>query len=104
MTAPKSQESTKPNPTKQKFTKPQLTKPQLTEPQLTEPQSTKPKLTMTPSKSKMQKMHDLFIQPIDRPYWLDKIWTTQKLESHADAEPITILYWFRLGYNILSKI
>ena len=59
--------------------------------QFTKPESTKPK---------MQKIHDLFIQPIDRPYWLDKIWTTQKLESHADAEPITILYWFRLGYNI----
>ena len=61
------------------------------DPQSTQAQSTKPK---------MQKIHDLFIQPIDRPYWLQKIWTTEKLDSHANAEPITILYWFRLGYFI----
>ena len=60
-----------------------------TQPQSTEPQFIKPK---------MQKIHDLFIQPIDRTYWLEKIWTTEKLESHANAEPITILYWFRVGY------
>ena len=30
----------------------------------------------------------------DRQFWIDKIWTTQKLESHAEREPIEILYWF----------
>jgi len=37
-----------------------------------------------------------FITPIsegDRAKWIDKIWKTRKMESHADREPITLLYW-----------
>ena len=49
---------------------------------------------------KMAEIRARFIKPIDRKYWIDKIWTTGKLESHADAEQINILYWFRVRVNI----
>ena len=49
----------------------------------------------------MDEIHSRFIQPIDRKYWLDKIWKTAHLESHAEEEPITILYWFK--YNGVKK-
>ena len=52
---------------------------------------------MKPPAGKMQLIQDRLILPINREHWLNKIWTTEKLESHADAEPIRILYWFK--YN-----
>ena len=49
-------------------------------------------------KQKFHEIHSRFIQPLTddvKEKWIDKIWTTQKLESHENEDPIEILYWFR---------
>ena len=55
-----------------------------------------------PKKVKLAKrsngeIHAELIKPIDRDEWIEKIWKTEKMESHENAEPVEILYWFK--YN-----
>ena len=55
-----------------------------------------------PKKVKLAKrsngeIHAELIKPINRDEWIEKIWKTEKMESHENAEPVEILYWFK--YN-----
>ncbi|CAG5111975.1 Oidioi.mRNA.OKI2018_I69.chr2.g6240.t1.cds [Oikopleura dioica] len=53
---------------------------------------------------KMAAKHQQLIQPLtkkDEEDWKKKIWTTAQMESHADAEPVEILWWFaHTGHNV----
>ena len=44
-----------------------------------------------------KKTHNNLIKPIDRAYWLHKIWKTEKLKSHADLEEVRILHWYKFN-------
>jgi len=53
---------------------------------------------------KMGAKHEELIQRLteeEKEDWKKKIWTTEQMESHADAEPVEILWWFsHTGHNV----
>ena len=56
-----------------------------------------PTQTNTKNKRSNSEIHSQLIKPVNREEWIEKIWKTEKLESHENGEPIEILYWFK--YN-----
>ena len=56
-----------------------------------------PTQTNTKKKRSNAEIHSQLIKPVNREEWIEKIWKTEKLESHENGEPIEVLYWFK--YN-----
>jgi len=56
---------------------------------------------------KPQDLHHKFIKrlsPAEKQKWIDKIWTSNSVESHAEEEPIEILAWYEEHGRVKREI
>jgi len=72
-------------------------------------ENAKSKIVETTAKEirKPQDLHHKFIKrlsPAEKQKWIDKIWTSNSVESHAEEEPIEILAWYEEHGRVKREI